>query len=235
MGINLVDFAVVGLLLISALIGIARGFTREVLGIGAWVGAFIAALYGLVLVRPLFAPYIKNPFVSDVIAGLLLFIIALFILGSLSRAISYRIKGSVLGGLDRSLGFLFGLVRGAVVLVIGFFIASLIWATDKWPTEIKDAKLYSYGVEGSNWLRNAIPEDAVKNLGLKVMPKVEETVKEKSTDHVVSALSQPKASSSAKEPMDKKPEDAKKEEGYADTQRGDMERLVKNNEKNNEK
>ena len=75
-GINMVDFAVFGLLLVSAFVGIMRGFTREVLGIFAWLGALIVALYGISLLRPLLFPYIKNPFVADVVSGLVREVIA---------------------------------------------------------------------------------------------------------------------------------------------------------------
>lgn len=229
--INMVDFAVLGLLLVSAFIGIARGFTREVLGIGAWAGAFLTALYGLVIVRPLLAPYIKNPFVADVVAGLILFVIALFIFGSLSRMVSRSVKGSVLGGLDRSLGFIFGIARGGMVLVMIYFIATLVSNAEKWPQEIKDAKFYPYVLDGAAWIRSVIPADAIKNLGLKTLTQeeIEAAATQKSVEHVVSALSQPKAASPAPS-TDTKTEETKKEAGYADTQRGDMERLVKNNE-----
>lgn len=229
--INMLDFAVLGLLLVSAFIGIARGFTREVLGIGAWIGALFIALYGLVIIRPLLAPYIKSPFVADVVAGLLLFVIGLFILGSFSRAISSSVKGSVLGGLDRSLGFVFGIARGGVVLVIGYFAATLFSKPETWPDEIKAAKSYPYVLEGAEWLKTTIPMDSLKNLGLDKKEKEEivETAKVKSVEHVVSALSQPKAIGAIKTTQEEA-NNPKKDEGYADTQRSDMERLVKNNE-----
>jgi membrane protein required for colicin V production len=194
-GINLVDVGVISLLVISALIGLLRGFTRELLGIFAWIGALIAAIYGLVLLRPLLLPYIKNPFIADVVSGIIIFIIVLFILGSLSRSLSLRVKGSALGGLDRSLGLIFGIVRGGALFVIAYFIASLVSNVDKWPTEIKDAKTYPYVVESTAWFRSMIPEDAIKNLGLKIILDDEEnSMKGKTPEEVVKALSQPKAS-----------------------------------------
>jgi len=225
----MVDFAVFGLLMVSALIGVARGFTREVLGIFAWVTAFIIALYGLVLVRPLLSPYIKSPFVVDVVAGLLIFVIALFFLGSLSRMASGTVKGSVLGGLDRSLGFVFGIVRGGVIIVLAYFVGSVVSNVNKWPDEIKHAKFYPYVVDGANWVRHAVPDSLITNMGLRDAIKEPAEGKPTSLDHVVSALSQPKAAATKEAPAAKDGEQ-KKEEGYADTHRNDMERLVKNNE-----
>lgn len=225
--INTYDFVVFGLLLVSAIIGLARGFTREILGIAAWVGAAVVSVYGIILVRPLLTHYIKNPFVADVVAGLILFVIALFFFGSISRSVSIKVKGSVLGGLDRSLGFLFGILRGGIVIAIVYFFTSLIWNVEKWPEEIKKAKMYPYVVDSADWIRNSIPQDAIKNLGLKAVPKEEGTL-QNSVENMVHALSQPKPAGAA--PDGNAPE-TKKEEGYADTHRDDMERLVKNNEK----
>ncbi len=206
--INMVDFAVVGLLLVSGFIGIARGFTREILGVAAWIGALFAALYGLVLVRPLLAPYIKTPFIADVVAGVLIFVVALFILGSFSRSISRHVKGSVLGGLDRSLGLIFGVIRGGVILIICYFVATLFYPKmEKWPADVKDSKSYPYVVDGTDWLKSLMPEDIINKLGLKDKPEEVATPKDKALDQVVSALSQPKAAGFNKD------ESAKKRDG----------------------
>lgn len=103
--INYVDLIVIGVFLISTLIGISRGFTREFFGIVAWLGAFTATLLGVVWARPFVQSLISNPFIADVVSGLFIFVTTLFLLGSLSRYISLRVKGSLLGGLDRSLDY----------------------------------------------------------------------------------------------------------------------------------
>lgn len=227
--VNMVDFVILGLLLVSAFIGIARGFTREVLGIGSWVGALFAAIYGLVYARPFISAYIHNTFVADVVSGLVIFVIALFILGSISRHISKGVKGSVLGGLDRSLGFIFGVARGGVVVVIAYFIATLTSDPEKWPEEIKNAKSYPHVLRGAHWLRSLVPAEALKNLE-QATPKKEELeteAKKQTVDTVVSALSQPKANA----PKTETESDKKDDTGYKDSERSDMERLVKNNDK----
>ena len=228
--VNMVDFVIIGLLLVSAFIGLARGFTREVLGIGSWVGALFAALYGLVLARPFVSIYIQNTFVADMVSGLLIFVIALFVLGSLSRHISKSVKGSALGGLDRSLGFLFGIARGSVIVVIAYFIGTVTSDPEKWPSEIKAAKSYPHVVDSANWLRGLVPAEALKNLDIRapIQEEIKEEAKKKAVDNVVSALSQPKAANSkTTEPT----ADDGQETGYQEKQREDMERLVKNNDK----
>lgn len=230
-GINIADIAVIGLLVLSAIVGIARGFTREFFGIIAWICALAATLFGIIWARPYMQGFIKNPLIADVVSGVVIFVLVLFILGSLSRYLSIRVKGSALGGLDRSLGLLFGVARGAIVLVIAYFVTSLFWNPEKWPQEIKEARSLSYIVDGANWLRSLVPEDAIKNLGLRSLEKEEEeetATMGESVDNVVKALSQPtpvdKTASSREDQKEKK------EGGYAEGQRGDLDRLIKNND-----
>lgn len=228
--INMVDFAVFGLLMLSGFIGILRGFTREVLGVAAWIGALFAALYGIVWTRPLLAPYIKSAFIADVVAGIVIFVIALFFLGTLSRNVSRTVKGSVLGGLDRSLGLVFGVVRGGVIVIIAYFGATLVYPKmEKWPAEVKDAKSYPYVVEGTDWMKTLFPSDITKRLGLVEKQEEEGLAKDKSVDAVVSELSQPKPAAPVKPEGEEKKGEPKKEEGYPEANRDDMEKLVKKN------
>src|SRR3990167_294789 len=104
MTFNMVDFAIIFLLGISILIGILRGATREVLGIAGWVGALATVFYGLPLFRPLGRYYIHNPMIADAAIAGVLFILSLAVFILISRLISTKVKGSLLGGLDRSLG-----------------------------------------------------------------------------------------------------------------------------------
>jgi len=193
MQINFVDLAVFGLFILSAAIGIARGFTRETFGVVAWIGAALATIFGIIWSRPYIQQWIDNPFVADVLTGLIIFIAVLFILGSISRVLSTKVKGSLLGGLDRSLGLLFGLVRAAFILVVAFFVAALVWPAEKWPENVKDARTYPYVADGAKWLHGLIPEEALKNLGLKATDKDEEegSDSETSLEHIVKSLSQP--------------------------------------------
>ncbi len=193
--LNWVDIGVVLILVISAVIGFIRGATREVLGIGGWIGALLITLYGLVYARHFTQPYIKNPFVCDVVTGIVLFLIALLVLSLISRHLSVRIKGSLLGSLDRSLGLTFGFVRGGVLLCFTLLIASFIWKPVNWPDTVKSARSTGYLAQGANWIRTAVPNDSVKNIGLDTNSEpIQLAQYDMSSDAMVQELSQPKPS-----------------------------------------
>src|SRR6185312_9196932 len=109
LGIQIPDIVVVVFILISALWAFARGFVREILGVGAWLGAALVTLYLFNPVRLYLRSVISVDIAADIAAGVGLFLITLILLSMLSHAISRLVRGSMLSPLDRSLGFVFGL------------------------------------------------------------------------------------------------------------------------------
>lgn len=193
---NMIDLAVLVIIGFSILIGIVRGATREVLGIAGWVGAFAIVFYGLPLFRPLGRAYIHNPMIADaVIAGVLfIFSLAFFIL--MSRLISSSVKGSVLSGFDRSLGLVFGFIRGGLVICLAYFSMSFFYSSDKIPSLIKVAHFTPWIAQGTFELKRLIPKDYLpenisqvatinpldaKDLIENSLPTLEDTVKTLST------------------------------------------------------
>lgn len=127
MPISILDLAVIGVVLISALLAAVRGFTREVLAIFAWV----AAAAGAYFLHPLLLPYVKqhiaNPTVALAAALGGIFLITLIVVSIITVKISDLILDSRIGALDRTLGFVFGAGRGLLICVIGYvFLAWLV-------------------------------------------------------------------------------------------------------------
>jgi membrane protein required for colicin V production len=122
-----VDIVVLSVLAISGLLAFLRGFVREVLGIGAWVGAVVVAIWGYPLAYPQFdrwlsgSPELVTP-VTYAALGLVTLIVLLFV----SHQIGNLVRGSVLGGLDRTLGLAFGLVRGAAIVVVAYIVVPMV-------------------------------------------------------------------------------------------------------------
>src|SRR3954468_304836 len=108
MPVTLLDLIVVGVMLISALLAMVRGFTREVLSIAAWVAAAAAALLLFQHVQPFLEPYIKNPTVAQLAAGGAVFLVTLIVVSFITIRISDMILDSRIGAIDRTLGFIFG-------------------------------------------------------------------------------------------------------------------------------
>ncbi|OHC73515.1 MAG: hypothetical protein A3G18_08055 [Rhodospirillales bacterium RIFCSPLOWO2_12_FULL_58_28] len=136
--ISVIDIGVGVVLLISAVLAYARGFVHEVLSIAGWIGATFAAIYGFPLLKPHARAYIPMEIAADLTAGTVIFIVSLAALSILTRSISKMVQDSALNALDRSLGFLFGLVRGAVLACLVFIAANLAWPLDNKDPDAKD-------------------------------------------------------------------------------------------------
>lgn len=114
------DYAVLGIIGLSILLSILRGFLRETLSLAGWVAAFfVAKLYTLQL-APLLPQAIPGESLRLLAAFLILFLVTLLISSLLAIALAEVFKKIGLGWLDRWLGALFGLVRG--VLVVGIIV-----------------------------------------------------------------------------------------------------------------
>jgi membrane protein required for colicin V production len=154
-----VDLVVLGVLLTSAALAFMRGLVREVLSIGAWVGAVVIAIKTLPTSRDIAARWIDEPAWLDPIGFIGAFMVALIVLALIARLIGRLVRGSALGGIDRSLGLLFGLARGAALVVIAYILGSMAVAVEQWPDPVLKARSLGMAYEGATWLARQMPED----------------------------------------------------------------------------
>jgi len=154
-----VDLVVLGVLLTSAALAFMKGLVREVLGIGAWVGAIIIAVKALPWSRTMAARWIDEPAWLDPAGFLGVFLLALIVLSIIARLIGRLVRGSALGGLDRTLGVLFGLARGAALVIIAYILAGMAVATEQWPEPVLNARSLGFTHDGAVWLARQLPEE----------------------------------------------------------------------------
>lgn len=140
---NTVDIIILALVFLSAIIGFWRGITREVLGIFSWLLAAVITYFLHGLAAPFVGMIISNDFLKEIVAALLVFIVSLVILTSITYSFSDAVKSSVAGGADKILGFLFGALRGFLLISIIAVGANkfLLKSADNPPTILKDSKL----------------------------------------------------------------------------------------------
>jgi membrane protein required for colicin V production len=119
--INTLDIVILAVVGISAIVGLFRGFVREVLSLAAWAGAAWIALTFHEPAKALVLRVIDDPQWAGILAGAGLFILALIlfmvIAGFLSRGVK---RTTMLGPADRTLGLVFGVLRGVVVLALSY-------------------------------------------------------------------------------------------------------------------
>jgi len=116
------DVIILGLILISALFAFFRGFSLELLSISVWIISFFGSYaYGNNLVN-FFNKIVNNILISTAISYVLAFLIIFIIFSFLTRKFSVFIKDSYVGLIDKSLGFIFGILRGYVIVGLCFFL-----------------------------------------------------------------------------------------------------------------
>lgn len=136
------DAIVAGVVVLSALIAYFRGFVREALSLASWVGALFATLYAFTPVREIAREHIPMPMLADITTGAGLFVVSLLVLSLIGGAIARRVSQSGHGAIDRSLGFLFGLFRGALVVAVLYMLATWIVTEQDQPEWVTEAKVF---------------------------------------------------------------------------------------------
>ena len=156
--INVVDIGVLLILLISAVLAYARGFVHEVLSVGGWIGAIFATFYGFPYAKPLARKYISLDLAADLAAGTVIFIVTLVFLSLITRAVAKSVQASALNVLDRSLGFLFGLARGAVLVSVAYIGLQIIMPEEEHPAMVRESRSIQLIKPGAALLRTLVPD-----------------------------------------------------------------------------
>src|SRR5271168_2566495 len=171
MPISLLDIVLIVVMLISGLLAMVRGFMREVLSITAWVLAAGATLYSYPKLLPLAKQYFNNDIVAAaaVVGGV--FLITLLIVSVLTIRISDMVLDSRVGALDRTLGFLFGLGRGLLIVVVAYAFFDWLVPDRSKPDWVMRAKSKVVLSSTGDWLKAQLPENAESTILNKLKPK----------------------------------------------------------------
>ena len=154
-----IDAAVLGIVMLSAAISAVRGFVREVLGVGAWVGAAVAALHFFPLAQPEIASVLPATMKNFALYGAMavVFLIVLIVLSLLSALIGGLVRDSPLSGLDHSLGLVFGALRGVIIICIAYIGLGLAEPAAQWPAPIVNARFLPVAYGGAKTLAALLP------------------------------------------------------------------------------
>lgn len=165
-GFTIVDGIVALVILVSAILAYSRGFVREGMAIVGWIAAAVLAY----LFAPKFVPLIKEiPVLRDFIAescelsviasfaGVLA--LALVVVSLFTPLFSSFVQRSVLGGVDQALGFVFGVLRGILLVAVAFIVYDNVVTADTIPAvdNSRSARVFARSTDNLN---DQIPEDA---------------------------------------------------------------------------
>jgi membrane protein required for colicin V production len=157
--ITLLDIVLLAVMLISALLAMIRGFMREVLSIASWIAAAAVTLYFYPKLLPIAQSHISNDIIAKgvVIGGL--FLGTLIVVSVITIKVSDTILDSRIGALDRTLGFLFGLGRGLIIVVVAFLFFAWLVPERSQPDWVKNAKSRVVLQGTGQWLMSMLPDD----------------------------------------------------------------------------
>jgi membrane protein required for colicin V production len=153
------DLFLIAVMLISGLLAMVRGLIREVLSIAGWGAAAVAGLYAYSKLLPLTKQYISNDYMA---AGVTIggaFFGTLIIVSIITVRISDKILDSRIGALDRTLGFLFGLARGLIIVVVAFIFFDWLVPAKSQPDMVRKARSRIVLQNTGEWLKSLLPED----------------------------------------------------------------------------
>lgn len=154
---SIVDYVIIGIILVSTLISLVRGFVKEVISLLTWVAAFVVALGFSQMASRLVPPAVDIPSARVAIAFMVLFVLVLIVGGIINWAISTLVNKTGLTGTDRSVGMVFGLTRGVFIIAILILLAGLTAAPQApwW----HDSVLLPHFTVVAEWIKALLPVD----------------------------------------------------------------------------
>src|SRR5512139_1582926 len=153
------DLVLLGVMLVSGLLALVRGFMREILSIAAWGTAAVVTLYSYSKLLPTAKGYFNSDTIATVAVVAGTFILTLIVVSVITVRISDMILDSRIGALDRTLGFLFGLARGLLIVVVAYEFFTWLVPDKQRPDWVTGAKSRLVLQGTGDWLMSLLPDD----------------------------------------------------------------------------
>ncbi|MBS0579675.1 MAG: CvpA family protein [Proteobacteria bacterium] len=152
----LTDYLIIAAILISAIAGAMRGFLREAVALAAWIVALFVAWHFSDLIEPYLGGVLNEPQVRPWAARVIIIVLVLLLGAATGAILSHFVRLSIFSGMDRLLGFLFGLLRGFVLLGVFVILGQLLRLSGEawW----RHSLLIPYGETVANGLRSLVGE-----------------------------------------------------------------------------
>ena len=157
---NWTDYVIVALLVFSCVAGLMRGLLREVLSLVTWLAAVLLAWNFAYLLEPHLGGALSEASVRPWAARTIIFVVVLLLGGIVTALVSHFVRLSLFSSLDRLLGFVFGLLRGAVVLgVLAMLCHAVRLHEEPW---YRSSTLVPYAERAGNVLRALVGEGKIR-------------------------------------------------------------------------
>ena len=155
------DLVILGIIALSALISLIRGFVKESISLLSWIAAGIVAFRYFSAMAELLEPYLADPTIRSMAAFAVLFISTLIIGAIINFIMSQLVSKTGLSGTDKALGVVFGAARGVLIVTMVVLLASLTPMPEaQW---WQDSAMVGFFQQLAEWVKGIIPEDAVES------------------------------------------------------------------------
>ena len=135
-----------------------NGFVLSILSASKWLHAYVLTLFLFPKARPYVIDVIDNEYILDIILGIGLFVIVIFIILLINRGLKKAIIYTGLGSLDKTFGFFFGFVKSYILAVCIFTTINIVYNYDRWPINIEKSISFQWVEKGSNYLIREFPD-----------------------------------------------------------------------------
>ena len=156
---SIIDLIYILITVLSLIKCYKKGFVLSILSMAKWLLAYIITLLIFPKVKPYLKDIIDNEYILDIGLGLTIFIIVIFLVLMINKAISKAIKYTGIGSLDTAFGFFFGFVRAYIICVCIFSAVHIVYNYEKWPVNLKKSYVFPYIEKGSSYLLKEFPNE----------------------------------------------------------------------------
>ena len=151
------DFVVFLIVVYSMAQCAAKGFMMSLLSFSKWLLALIITIILVPKLNPWVENYIESKFIADIGLGVFIYIISLFVIINIGKAISKLFTWTGLGSVDKTFGLLFGVFKGYVICVCVFSLLNWFYPHQKWPIKTQDTYSFEIIYKGSEFLIEEFP------------------------------------------------------------------------------
>jgi membrane protein required for colicin V production len=135
----------------------AKGFLKSLLSFSKWLLALIITIVLVPKLNPIVQEFIESKFIADVGLGIFIYVISLFIIINIGKAIKKVVTMSGLGGVDKSFGLIFGIFKGYIICVCIFSLLNWFYPHQEWPIKTEDTYSFQIIYKGSEFLIEEFP------------------------------------------------------------------------------
>ena len=156
---SIIDIIYLVITILSLIKCYKKGFVLSILSMLKWLLAYIVTLIIFPRVKPYLVDIIDNEYVLDIILGVTIFVLVIFLILMVNKGVSKAIRYTGIGSLDTIFGFFFGFIRAYIISVCIFSGIHIVYNHDKWPLNLDKSYTFSYLKKGSNYLLKEFPDE----------------------------------------------------------------------------